>query len=667
MLKYIYLLLVGGLLTVLFPVRGFAQSRLDSLQHLKEVVVTAQKHREVIPVQSLSGMELKKLSAHSVGDAIRYFSGLQVKDYGGVGGLKTANIRSLGTNHVGVFYDGIELGNAQNGIVDLGRFSLDNMEMVSVYNGQKSDIFQSAKDFGSAGTIYLQSRTPLFTGQKRYNLKATLRVGSFDVINPSFLFEKKLSSRVSASCSAELLSTSGKYKFKYKVRDAYDTTAVRHNGDVLALRAETGVYGKMDDGYWRAKVYFYQSKRGYPGCMVKNKFTHEDRQWDTSLFGQAAFKKDVTTRYSLLISGKMAYDYLRYLADPHKDESLMYVDNSYYQTEAYLSVVNRYKLTKFWEVNLSADYQRNSLDANLMGFPYPRRHTLLAAAATSLHVDRFKLQASVLGTFVHETVKADTLSAKDNKQLTPALIASWQPFKNPACHLRAFYKRIFRMPTLNDLYYTFVGNITLKPEYTNQYNLGGTYDKEWRHAWLQALHLQVDAYYNEVENKIVAVPTSNFFRWTMKNLNRVEIKGVDVSAETRWRWGRDYQLTGRLSYTYQKAQDFSDPDDEFYGGQIDYIPWHSGSVILNGSYKDWELNYSFLYVGERYSASANTPINYRLPWYTSDLSVAKPFHWRKKDLKLTLEVNNLLDQHYEVVLNYPMPGRNYKLTLSLNI
>ena len=111
---------------------------------------------------------------------VRYFSGVQIKDYGGVGGLKTVDIRSLGTNHVGVFYDGIELGNAQNGTVDLGRFSLDNMEMVTVYNGQKSAIFQPAKDFGSAGTIYLQSRTPSFDHQQivcRDGLRAFMVAG----------------------------------------------------------------------------------------------------------------------------------------------------------------------------------------------------------------------------------------------------------------------------------------------------------------------------------------------------------------------------------------------------------------------------------------------------------------------------------------------------------
>lgn len=648
-------------------IEGFAQSKLDSLQHLEEVVVTAKVNKEIIPVQILSGQQLKKLSSHSVADAIRYFSGVQIKDYGGVGGLKTANIRSLGTNHVGVFYDGIELGNAQNGTIDLGRFSLDNMEAISVYNGQKSAIFQSAKDFGSAGTIYLQSRTPVFASDKTYNLKTTFRTGSFDVVNPSFLFEKKLSQKVSASLSTELMSTSGRYKFTYKVKEAYDTTAIRHNGDVLALRAETGLYGKIDEGYWRVKAYVYHSKRGYPGAIVKNKFTHEDRQWDTSVFGQGTFKKDFSERYSFLINGKVAYDYLRYLADPHRDEALMYVDNSYYQTEFYLTTANRYKINSFWEVNLSVDYQMNTLDANLVDFVYPRRHTLLVAAATAMHFNRLKFQASLLGTFVHERVKKNIEAAGNKQELTPTLIVSAQPFRTPDLNLRAFYKRIFRMPTLNDLYYTFVGNTKLKPEYTNQYNLGLTYQKTFTGSWLNRLSLQTDIYYNEVQNKIVASPSSNPFRWMMKNYGLVEIRGLDFSLGTLWSVGRDYRLDARLSYTYQKAQDFTDKESEFYGGQIDYIPWHSGSVILNNSYKGWELNYSFIYAGKRYSASANTPPNYKLPWYTNDLSMAKAFKWKKMDLKVTMEVNNLLDQQYEVVQSYPMPGRSYKLILNLNI
>ena len=86
----------------------------------------------VIPSQKLQGAELQQINSVSVADAIRYFSGIQLKDYGGIGGMKTVNIRGMGTQHVGVFYDGIQIGNAQNGTVDLGRFSLENLESISL-------------------------------------------------------------------------------------------------------------------------------------------------------------------------------------------------------------------------------------------------------------------------------------------------------------------------------------------------------------------------------------------------------------------------------------------------------------------------------------------------------------------------------------------------------
>ena len=176
----------------------------------------------------------------------------------------------MGTNHVGVFYDGIELGNAQNGTVDLGRFSLDNMESVTLYNRQKSAIFQPAKDFGSSGSIYLQTRTPQFEEGKKYNVKASFKTGSFGVANPSILWEQKLGEQISSSVSAEYLHSSGKYTFTYRLQEGYDTTAVRQNGDLNALRVEGGLFGRINQGYWKAKAYLYNSERGYPGAIVRN-------------------------------------------------------------------------------------------------------------------------------------------------------------------------------------------------------------------------------------------------------------------------------------------------------------------------------------------------------------------------------------------------------------
>ena len=110
-----------------------ASTHADSVHVLEGVVVRERLiPKDVIPAQALSGRDLQRLSAVSIADALRYFAGVQIKDYGGIGGLKTVNVRSMGSQHVGVFYDGLQLGNAQNGQIDLGRFSLDNMESVSI-------------------------------------------------------------------------------------------------------------------------------------------------------------------------------------------------------------------------------------------------------------------------------------------------------------------------------------------------------------------------------------------------------------------------------------------------------------------------------------------------------------------------------------------------------
>ena len=350
-------------------------TRLGRMQHIDSVVVVGRFQPEkVIPAQALSGEQLQRLNAHSVADAIRYFSGVQIKDYGGIGGLKTINVRGMGTQHVGVFYDGIQLGNAQNGQIDLGKYSLDNMAAVTLYNGQKSSGVQSAKDYASASAVYLRTRIPEFRDGKRHNLKLTLKGGSFGTVNPSVLYEQRLGERTSNSLNAEFLYTTGRYKFSYVKADGYDTTAVRQNGDVRALRIEEGLFGQIPNGNWRVKAYFYNSERGYPGAFVREepgKFRHEDRQWDSNFFLQGSLFKTFGNRYRLSVNAKYAYDYLHYLSDPRLDVTTMYVNNHYYQQEAYLSAAHELTLFKWWDLNLAADLQYNTLDADLVNFVYP--------------------------------------------------------------------------------------------------------------------------------------------------------------------------------------------------------------------------------------------------------------------------------------------------------
>lgn len=646
------------------------QSKLDSIQHLDEVTVTARSFsfKEVIPSQKLSGKELQNLNSHTVADALRYFSGVQLKDYGGVGGIKTVNIRSMGTNHMGVFYDGIELSNAQNGQVDLGMYSLDNIEEISLYNGQKSDIFQSAKDFGAAGTLYLRSRRPRFEEGKTTNIRATMKVGSFDVINPSALFEYKISENVAASFSAEWLSGSGKYKFRYRRINpageiAYDTTAVRENGDINATRLEAGLYGKMSDGTWNLKFYNYNSERGIPGAIVNNVWRRGERVWDTNSFMQGSYIKEINSKFKTQVNAKYAFYRTHYV---NNDDKLIHVDNLYKQREIYLSSANVYSILSNWDVSASYDLQWNKMNADMYGFVYPERFTNLLSVATALRLGKVKLQASELATFINDRVEEGP--APEARQiLTPAVFASYKPFEKQDFNVRAFYKRIFRMPTFNDLYYADMGNSKLNPEYVTQYDAGFAYTKTWENHLFYRFKIQADGYYNKVKDKIIAYPKGQQFRWTMLNLGKVEIKGIDVSTETTVNPVKDLFVTLRVQYTYQKAQDFTDPSDTYYGDQIPYIPWHSGSAIAQASFKGWNLNYSFIYVGERYNQQENIKYNYTQPWYTSDISLSKDLKFKFGLIKAAVEVNNLLSQDYDVILNYPMPKRNYKVSLTIEI
>jgi outer membrane receptor protein involved in Fe transport len=409
---------------------------------------------------------------------------------------------------------------------------------------------------------------------------------------------------------------------------------------------------------------------------VNNVWKTSQRQWDRNFFAQGSFQKRIGSRYELLLNAKYAHDKMRYL---NPDTTLMYLDNRFSQDEVYVSTANKVKITKDWEMNLSFDYSYNTLDASLTNFVYPERHSVLTALATAYKYKGWKTQASLLGTFVLDksTATSGTGSVTERKkkfsEFTPAVFVSYKPLENIPLNFRAYYKNIFRMPTFNDLYYTDIGNANLKPENVSQYNIGFQYQSALECGILTGLSTRADAYYNEVTDKIIAVPKgTGQYRWMMMNIGKVKIRGVDFNGQARFTLPCDVEADINLSYTFQKAQDYSDPSDNdpeagTYKGQISYIPWHNGSVVGHLTWRKVELNYSFIYVGERYHNSSNIRANYEQPWYTHDLSAGYSFDVDKVKMKITAEVNNMFNQYYDVIQNYPMPGRNYKVVLRIEI
>ena len=644
--------------------------RMDSLQHVSEVVVTSKlTFREVIPSQQLKEEQLQRLSAHSVADAMRYFSGVQLKDYGGVGGVKTVDVRSMGTNHLAVSYDGIVLGNAQNGQTDLGQLSLDNIEEVTLYNGQKSAIFQAASDFASASSVYIRTRMPRFEVGRQTNLKVRAKYGASDLFRASVLWEQRLSADVSLSTNAEVMTASGRYKFRYRRKNldgtvAWDTTAVRQNGDIHAERAELNLHGMLNQGQWQLKGYVYNSDRGIPGAIVNNVWSRGERQQDLNTFGQASWQKSIGERFSTRWLAKYGFYRTHYA---NRDTTVLPVDNIYRQQELYLSTANVVEMLPGWSASLSYDFRWNKLDATTYHFARPTRRTHTLSVATALDLHRLKVQASLVGMLVKDHTQLNNERNTDS-QLTPALFANVYPFKGKWLSLRAYAKQSFRMPTFNDLYYTNLGNAQLRPERATQFDVGLLANKHFGPS--AHFSLQADLYYNKVHDKIIAYPKGQQFRWTMLNLGEVDIRGLDVVASVSGPLlgsRRELITTLRAQYTCQRAIDVTDRHKPYYRHQIPYIPHHSGSLILGADWRDLSLNYSFIYTGERWNAQENTQYNYMQPWYTSDLSAAYTFRLRHCLLRASLEVNNLLNQQYDVIANYPMPGRNFAIGVEVRL
>ena len=388
--------------------------------------------------------------------------------------------------------------------------------------------------------------------------------------------------------------------------------------------------------------------------------------WDKNTFIQSQYKKEFNRKWAFQTSAKWNWNYQRYL-DPSYKNSEKKQDNSYYQQEYYLSASVLYRFLDNLSFSLSTDGSINTLNANLPDFAYPTRYSWLTVLAGKYVNEWVTLSASALATMINEKTKEGE-SGKNHHKLSPYVSASFKPFNKEEFRIRFFYKSIFRLPNFNDLYYGKIGTVTLRPENTRQYNLGLTYSKAIN-EFLPYLSATVDAYYNKVTDKIIATPTKDIFVWTMTNLGKAEIKGIDATGTITMQPLEKLRINLSGNYTYQHALDKTDPNNEpekaTYGHQIAYTPRVSGSGQA-GIETPWiNLSYSFLFSGKRYTQGENISQN-RLNGYNDhSISASREFKIRNIHTSLHVEVLNLLNKNYEIIKFFPMPGRSVRATLKV--
>lgn len=636
----------------------------DSTIAIEQVKIGAKRERELLYPFDIKEREIRRSTAQNVAEALRLLAGVQVKDYGGIGGLKTVNVRSLGSQHVAISYDGVLVGNAQNGIVDLGRFSIDNIEQISLLHTAPDSSLLSARDYLSGALVRLQPRRPRVNKTNPFRLSTTFRTGSYGLINPQIHYEQRLSNKLALSLNTAIVEAHGRYKFRYTGYNTlgekvYDTTAIRRNGDVHLQRMEMALYRLINDGGLRLRFYGYHAERGLPGPIVNNVWRRGERLEDQNFFAQANCQKQLTPFYSTIFLAKYAFDKTHY----RQLDSRFYAANLIYlQHEVYFSTGHKLRFTPWLDLSLAYDFlwnRLNSQDRLRLRPPLlvPSRTTHYGVLALLVHLRSFRLRlASVATAALHR--KQTTA----NGFLCPELSLAYVLPRFPSLSWHGAWKQTLRYPTFNELYYLDWGNAILKPELTTQRMIGAQWQYHSRKTALKAVTLLIDAYSNTIYNKIIAYPTRGQFHWTTLNLGRVAMYGIESSLLLQGNFWKLNDFAIRLQYAYTQARDLTDPKAIYYKHQIPYTPWHSGACVLSYQWRNYAIYYSFIYTGERYHLRENNPFNYEPAWYTNDVAIALNFSIFTHALLVRLEVNNLLDQQYAVVLNYPMPGRNFRLT-----
>lgn len=629
-------------------------SRLDSIQYLSEVVITSKQafSSTTATSQTLQGSELQALSNTSVADALKYFAGVQIKDYGGLGGLKTINVRSLGTQHVGIYVDGIRITNAQNGTVDLGKFSLSTMESVSLYNANNLDYCQSASEYASGATVYLRTRRPT-----KDSLSVQLRRASFTtwMAKANAQFEKE---GWSGFIDAEWTDSRGDYPFRYH-SEYEDTVGRRSNSDIRYGRIE----GALFKGGFSSHIYYYDSERGCPGGIVRrlsDKYVNVGREWDRDFFVQASYQRPFMENHHVKLNAKYTHEYLRYCTDYPENHNTARVNNHYIQQDGYGALCYAFTPWPWLSFSASYDVRYSKLTADLKKFNDVFRLDQKQVVAVQADWQGLQAAASLLHQHYHDVTSAHVGAADPLDRWTPSLSTA---YTFGGLTLRAWYKKIFRAPTLNDLYYTQAGNRNLKPEYTKQLNLGVEYhfdSPKWNAS------LQADAYQNKIENRIVCLPLKGTYTWSMMNYGYTFCRGLNATAQGRFHTG-DWQFSLLTSLTWQHDVNRTDPDDEdTYNKPICYSPTLSSGITAIAGWRNLQLATSYLYVGERMWSYAD-PEDVLAPYHNIDMKLTYSRAIGKAEWGVCLEVCDLLDEQYEHIPRYPMPGRNYKLTLSLGL
>lgn len=627
---------------------------------LHELIVTGQRiPRPALtspsPALVLARRDVAATGATSLAEVLAASSGLFIKDYGGVSGLKTVSQRGLGTEHTLLLLNGLPANSTQNGGFDLGLFSTFDIGSVEIIQGGQSAL-QGAH--AVAGVVNVLTRSM----EEGRSVEGGLTLGSFGYRNMHLAAGDGTSPfrwRVSASRETSdenfpFVLTNGPLQYPL----------LRTNADVRADRLTASWTVPFDAGLrFTGMAAVLDAQRGVPGVVTGPHSAGQGRQADRTALVQASLTSVLTPSVTWETRVQGQYGYQRY-----RDAGLIIgfipVDN--YSTTRELHLESHAGLDAGGGTQLyaGADIGVVRGDGNTLRSAARRTSWGLAVAS----------EAIILGS--RESSRIVLFPALRYDHVTPSL-GAWSPqigvlfhapltmpvaFRDASVRLRAMASRNFRVPTFNELYYAGgggIGNPDLRPERSTGYEAG----VGWSGRWLGTHHIDVTGFVTAMTDRIiwVSAPGGNV---TPRNLRRVDSRGVEVAY--RWDAG-EFRFDAR--YARQRSLKMSEdyPGDPYTHVPVMYVPGETAGLQGawtyapgSGAVDALDVSGGYSFVGHRFTAEDGKGF---LPAYhLLRAGIGVKMTWRPVSMRVQLAVDNVLGTSYEVMAGYPMPPRSYRVS-----
>lgn len=596
--------------------------------------------------------QIEEIQAEDIGNVLQKLEGVAVKSYGGLGGLKTISVRSLGANHSAIVMDGFRLNNHQTGQINLAQIPTNQVEKVEKNVGSASFQLIPATAMLSANSIQISTFDKTFPTEKQA-VRVGIKYGSFAQLDTDLAVKFKLK-KTFVSASGKFRQAKGNYPFTFPNGSQTISGLRKNNRYQDGYANATFGWKTRNNGKLRLGYQFSDIQQELPGAVILYNSTADEQLFTRNHTVLLDFSTRIKKKWLYRIHSNWNWNAMRYF-DPTYLNQQGFLESKFLNRSVEGGVLfHRLRQQKF-DLTFGGDMIYSNLKSKGNQFDFPQRLEGSLVAKARFFIKKFEFwgQTGVRLIVDENTEKRNWNQFNPSGGITHTHRKKWL-IKNGIHYINSF-----RLPTFNELYYGQIGNADLRPEKAHQLMY-----KLIAEPLRGKLSFGTNLYFNRVEDKIVAIPNKNLFVWTILNVDKVDIFGGDVALRVRIPMKKHLKLSIYGNYTYQKVVDKT-PNSPTFGHQVAYTPKHIVNGDVSFYWKTLGIRVSNFWVSSRYALNQNIPVNLVDGFYTMDLGVFYTLQLPKKNiLRMQFTLKNVFNQSFSYVRSFVMPRRNFLISIN---